>query len=135
MCCGLKCDRLLFENHGSARPKASPSFTASLDWLDPTIIAPQVFIVAAGFACSEVACIGGLHSSRTPECKFCSMQRTSNTAGQVYTTLVLAQYLQGLDVAVSPSTTSRTDVLQARHTSLASLNCGRSCQSQHVYGR
>ncbi len=41
----------------------SPSFIASLDWLDPTIIAPHVFIVAAGFACSDVVCIGGLYNS------------------------------------------------------------------------
>ena len=43
-----------------SRGEDSPSFIASLDWLDPTIMAPHVFIVAAGFACSDVVCIGGL---------------------------------------------------------------------------
>ena len=37
-----------------------PSFMASFDWLEPTIIAPTVFMVAAGFSSPEVACIGGL---------------------------------------------------------------------------
>lgn len=35
-------------------------------------------------------------------------------------------YLQGLDVAVSPNTISRTAALQVRHTSLASLNCDKA---------
>jgi len=46
-----------------SRDEHSPSFMASLDWLDPTIMAPHVFIVAAGFACSDVVCIGGLYNS------------------------------------------------------------------------
>jgi len=49
---------------GAKKPQSrddySPSFIASLDWLDPTIMAPHVFMVAAGFACSDVVCIGGL---------------------------------------------------------------------------
>lgn len=49
---------------GAKKPQSrddyAPSFIASLDWLDPTIMAPHVFIVAAGFACSDVVCIGGL---------------------------------------------------------------------------
>ena len=37
-----------------------PSLETSLDWLEPTIIAPHVFIVAAGSAWSDPACTGGL---------------------------------------------------------------------------
>ena len=70
---------LAFARHVESRN--SPSLETSLEWLEPTIIAPQVFIVAAGLDWSDAVCIGGLQLAERCQCLHVAGVRAAGQGG------------------------------------------------------